>query len=270
VRNAALITGIAPLYYKSVLERNPHLREQCVTAAMPYGNSEGDYQYLANSPRDTFLFPKHDTQHFHMIYAGAMLPNADIVLERFLDALVILREENSELMERLQIHFVGTGTSPNDPKGYNVLPQVQRFGLGRWVHEYPNRISYVDVLNHLAHSSAILILGSTDPHYSPSKIYQSVQAKRPIFALLHEMSTAVNVLRESLAGNAVTFRGERIPNGREIAIALADFIREPQYDAEAVQWNAFEAYSARNSARILAAAVDDAMELFEQRVYRRH
>jgi hypothetical protein len=234
---------------------------------MPYGNSEGDYQYLANSPRDTFLFPKHDTQHFHMIYAGAMLPNADIVLERFLDALEILREQDSDVMERLQVHFVGTGTSPNDPKGYNIWPKVQRYGLGRWVHEYPNRISYVDVLNHLAHSSAILILGSTDPHYSPSKIYQSVQARRPIFALLHEMSTAVNVLRESRAGKAVTFTEEQIPSGCEIAIALGDFIRDPQYDVEAVEWNAFETYSARNSARILAAAVADAMELFEQRVH---
>ena len=266
VRNAALITGVAPLYYEFVLERNPHLREQCITAAMPYGNSEADYRYLANSARDTFLFPKHDGQHFHMIYAGAMLPNAYIVLERLLDALTILRDHNSELMERLQIHFVGTGTSPNDPKGYNIQPHVQRYGLDRWVHEHPNRISYVDVLNHLAHASAILILGSTDPHYTPSKIYQAVQAKRPIFALLHQMSTAVNVLRESRAGTAVAFTGECIPSGREVAMALADFIRDPKYDAGAVQWDAFEAYSARNSTRILAAAVDNAVDVFKQRI----
>jgi hypothetical protein len=266
VRNASLITGVAPLYYESVLERNPHLREQCITAAMPYGNSEVDYRYLANAARNTFLFPKHDAQHFNMIYAGAMLPNADIVLERFLDALAIMREEYSQLMEQLQIHFVGTGTSPNDPKGYNIWPHVQRYGLDRWVHEHPNRISYVDVLNHLAHASAILILGSTDPHYTPSKIYQAVQAKRPIFALLHEMSTAVNVLHESRAGKAVTFKGGRIPSGREIAMALADFIRDPQYDSESVKWDAFEAYSARNSSRILAEAVDNAIEVFDQRI----
>jgi hypothetical protein len=265
VKNAALITGVAPLYYEPVLERNPRLRERCVTAAMPIGNSEGDYQYLANSERDTFLFPKRDTQHFHMIYAGAMLPNAYAILERLLEALAILRKENSELMERLQIHFVGTGTSPNDPKGYNILPHVQRYGLDQWVKEHPNRISYVDVLNHLKHASAILILGSTDPHYTPSKIYQAVQAKRPIFAMLHQMSTAVNVLQDSRAGKAMLFTAKWIPAAREIARALADFIQDSQYDAEAVQWGAFEAYSARNSTRILAAAVDNAMELFKQR-----
>jgi hypothetical protein len=264
VRNASLITGVAPLYYEPVLARNPHLYHQCVCAAMPYGNSELDYRSLSRSERTLFLFPKEDGL-FHMIYAGALLPKANAILERLWEALAVLRDKDPQIMQRLRIHFVGTGTSPTDPNGHNILPQIQRFGLEPWVHEHPNRIGYLDVLNHLLHASAVLIVGSTEAHYTPSKIYQAVQAKRPMFALLHEQSTAVDVLQKSRAGQTVTFSDDRLPAPAMLAETLGAFVRDPQYVAEEVQWRAFEAYSARNSARTLASAVNSALARFERR-----
>src|SRR5262249_20819991 len=155
--NASLITGVASGYYEPMLERNPHLVGRCVTAAMPYGNSEADYRLLQNCRRDPFLFTK-DEGLFRFIYAGAMLPRAYSVLERLLDALVILRDNDSEIMDKLRIHFVGTGKSSNDTEGYNIRPLVQRFGLDRWVIEHPSRICYIDVLNHLKSASSTLVL----------------------------------------------------------------------------------------------------------------
>jgi hypothetical protein len=264
VKNAALITGIAPLYFEAVLQRNPSLRNHCVTIAMPMGHSEGDHQMLKASSRKTFLFCKGDGL-FHMIYAGALLPKADAVLKRFFEALALLRDSDRALMERVRVHFVGTGTSPNDAQGHNVSLQIQRFGLGRWVDEHPSRINYIDVLNHLDAASAVLIIGSTEAHYSPSKIYQAVQAKSPIFALLHERSSAVNVLRESRAGQAVTFTEKRLPDAHQLSTQLADFVRDPRYSVNDVRWDAFDAYSSRNSARMLADALDRALELFAKR-----
>ena len=264
VKNASLITGVAPAYYEAVLKRNRHLGEQCITAAMPYGNSEADYSFLGTLAYETFLFPKNDDL-FHIVYAGAMLPRAYPILHRLLEAVAVLRDSNEEVVERLRIHFVGTGTSPDDPNGYNIRPYVQRLKLERWVGEHPQRIGYVDVLNHLTSASAILILGSTEPHYTPSKVYQAVQAKRPIFALLHENSTAVKVVRESRAGVVVTFTERHLPEAKDLAGALRTFIRDPQYSPDRVHWPIFEAYSARNSARMLAGAVDRALELFERR-----
>lgn len=264
VRYASLITGVAPLYYEAVLERNPHLHDQCITAAMPVGGSKADFDFLQSAGRETFLFPKGDGL-FHMVYAGAMLPQAYTLLERLLEALALLRERGSDVMKRLRIHFVGTGKSPNDPSGYNIRPYVERFGLENWVTEHPDRISYLDVLNHLIHASSLLILGSTEGHYTPSKVYQVVQAKRPIFAMLHEQSTAVEVLRVSRAGHPVTFKDQSLPAAEEIASQLVNFIRNPQYTAEQVKWAAFEEYSARNSASALVDAIDRAQELFAKR-----
>jgi hypothetical protein len=261
VRNACMITGVAPLYYDAVLQRNAHLRGRCVTASMPFGYSERDFELLKQVSREKKLFDKGDG-YFHFVYAGAMLPQGYEILDRVLAALALLRDTQLSILERVRIHFIGTGKAPNDVEGYNIRPRVQHFGLERWVDEHPSRISYTDVLHHLLEASAILVLGSTEAHYSPSKVYQAVQAKRPVFALLHEQSTAVSVLRESKAGTVVTFSENSLPATDNLAKAISAFVMDQKYCADDVDWSAFEAYSARNSARLIAAAMDKAIEKF--------
>jgi hypothetical protein len=109
-----------------------------------------------------------------------------------------------------------------------------------------------------------LIIGSTESHYTPSKVYQSVQARRPVFALLHEASTAVEVLRRSGAGRVVTLDDNILPEPEQIADAIVDFI-DSEYDPQRVDWTAFDAFSARESARILAAGLDESIERFQSR-----
>jgi hypothetical protein len=258
LKHAALITGVAPSYYEGVFKRNPHLRGRCVAAAMPIGNSEDDYRAVTNDSPKAALFSDRDGL-FHVVYAGAMLPQAHSVVKRFFEALTMLRDKKPEVIQRLRVHFIGTGKSPICPEG-QIRPYIERFGLGAWVDEQPIRIGYLDVLYHLMHSSAVLVIGSTAPHYTPSKIYQAVQSKRPVFAILHEQSSAVAVLRETQAGRVVTITEESLPTPEQLAATLAEFVRDPHYDAGLVRWSALEQYSARESTRSLASAVEFALQ----------
>ncbi|HEV2551864.1 MAG TPA: glycosyltransferase [Stellaceae bacterium] len=262
VRHASLITGITEGYYSGVLERNPHLHAQTVTAAMPLGNSARDFEIIASRPRPPYLFDPNDGA-FHMVYAGVLLPRAEGVLNRLFAALAHMKIESPDVFSRLRIHFVGTGRSSMDPKGYNILPRSVPFGLHSIVTEHPQRVSYVDVLSHLTQASAILILGSTERHYSPSKVYQSIQARRPVFALLHEASTALQVLDKSNAGVVVRLSETALPEPQELASKLASFVRNSEYIPERINWSSFEAFSARESARKLALALDAASERFK-------
>jgi hypothetical protein len=264
VRNAVLVTGVAEGYYAGVLERNPHLERRAIIASMPYGNSAKDYEIIAYAPKRPTLFDPNDGA-FHIVYAGAMLPKAFEVLDRFLAALVQMRIERPEVFERLRVHFIGTGKSPNDPVGYNILPRAASLDLAGTISEHPQRVPYADVLRYLARASAILILGSTEQHYTPSKVYQSVQAKRPIFALLHESSTAVRVLEESRAGVAIPLNEKTLPAPTDLANRLAAFVCNPGYSPDQVDWLQFEAFSARESARKLASALNAALERFDSR-----
>ena len=257
VRDARLITGVAPLYYEPVLERHPHLRTQAVTAAMPYGGSERDVEMAQDAGRTPYLFDPKDGL-FHLMYAGAMLPQAYVVLERLLSAVKTLRTEAPEVGERLRVHFIGTGKAPDDPHGHNIVPYVERFGLQGVVDEHPTRIPYLDVLTHLAHASAVLVLGSTEKHYTPSKAFQAVLARRPVLAVLHEQSTAAQLLRRARAASVVSFAEGKLPQVAALRDALAQLVRGEGPSLDEVRWEEFEQHSARASARALASALDQA------------
>jgi hypothetical protein len=259
VRRARLITGINDAYFTSVLSRNPDLRYRVVTAGMPYGGSDRDFDALKRKPRKLFLFDPNDGK-VHLIYAGALLPKAVDVLDRLFAALVLLRERNQQLADRVRVHFVGTGMFEGDPtRGHRVKPHIKRHGLEEMVSEMPSRIKYLDVLNHLERSTATLVIGSTEIHYSPSKIYQAVMAQRPMFALLHEESTAVATLRESRAAEVFTFTPERLPDPTALSHSLERFLMTYRYFPSQVDMEAFRRMSARESTRILAEALDHAI-----------
>lgn len=258
VSRARLVTGINRAYFESVLKRHPHLLTQAETAGMPYGGSERDYEALSRRPRRPFLFEEAGCTH--LIYAGALLPKAFAVADRLLQALTLLKKRDATVAKLLRVHFVGTGTCEGDPtKGHTVRPFIEKYGLHDMVSEMPSRIGYLDVLNHLKSSHGILVIGSTEKHYSPSKIYQSVMSRRPILALLHEESTAAPVLQKSRAGSVVTFREDSLPEVAELEAALRQFLQlAKDYDPNAVDWEAFRSVSARESARVLADALDRA------------
>jgi len=262
-RNAALITGVASGYYQGVLDRNPHLRGLCATAAMPYGFSTLDFAAPAVASQRPSQFDPEDG-NFHLVYAGALLPKARDVLMRLLQGVAQLRARGSAAAHRLHLHFIGSGKSPGDPSGHNVLPMAKRLSIADVVTEHPQRMAYLDVLTHLARADGILIVGSTEPHYTPSKVYQAVQSRRPVLALLHHASSAVEVLERSRAGMAITFTEHALPEPAQIADALERFFDHP-YDAEAVHWGAFATYSARESARRMAAALDEALDRYKVR-----
>jgi hypothetical protein len=264
VKDAALITGMAPGYVAGMLERNPAVAKNAVLAYMPMGTAPEDFELVRTLHRKPFLFNPGDG-HFHMIYAGALLPAGVVVLEAFLAGLRRLRETTPASAERLRVHFVGTGTSPDDPRGHRVLPRAEAAGVEEMVSEHPHRIGYVDTLNHLEQSDAVLVIGSTERHYTPSKIFQGMLSKRPVFALLHEESTAVGMIRTAHSGEVLTLTEEAMPTAQAIAGSLQAIIERPSAALAAIDMTAFEAYSARESTRALAEALDQAFERDRQR-----
>ena len=203
LKNAALITGVSEGYYIPVLQRNPRLM-QIVHGAMPYGGEIRDHEMLSDLSLHPFLFQKKEDK-LQFVYAGAMLPKAYQLLEKIFEVI----SKNKSLFTHVEFHFIGTGYLANDEHSYNIKPHAQKFGLWETiVFEYPARIAYLDVLTHLDIADAVFILGSTEPHYTPSKTYQAILAGKPILAVLHTESSAVQVIRKANAGVVLDFDGE--------------------------------------------------------------
>lgn len=257
VKKAAWVTGVAEGYYRGVRERNPRLADTCLFGAMPYGGEAADHEAVHALGRKAYLFQGNGA--YRLVYAGALLPKAHAPLDAIFGAVAASREDYSGV----EFHFIGTGTSPDDPEGFNVRPHAERHGLwGSHVFEYPRRIPYLDVLVHLEAADAVFILGSTEPHYTPSKTYQAVLSGKPILATLHRDSTAVGILREAGAGLVLDFDGEQGVSGirRNFTQAFRDFrVFARGFDPSQVDRKAFEPYSALEVTRSLADLLEKVM-----------
>lgn len=258
LRHAGFITAVAPGYYAEVLKRYPWI-DSAYCMAIPYGAEEKDFQYLDKHPRPTYLFEPSDG-NLHIVYAGAMLPRAYLTLEALFKAALLIKKNYVALFQKIRFHFIGTGSNPINPQSFTVRPLAERYGLLDIVFENPGRIPYLDALNHLKNAYAVLILGSTESHYTPSKVFQAVLSHRPVIALLHTRSTAVDILREINAGIAVTF-DEAKPADKcieEIAQAIYKTVQY-NYSPEQLNLQILRQYSAEAMTEKLAKAFDSVL-----------
>jgi hypothetical protein len=253
IKNVSLITGVAEGYYQKVMERNLILANSCVLGAMPYGGEKLDHFAVKELGIKPYLF--QNNSKVQLIYAGAMLPKAFEPLQLLFEVI----QENPDVFKDIEIHFIGTGKTPNDPVGYNIKPYAEKYGLWeKYIFEYPKRIPYLDVLIHLENSDGVFILGSTEPHYTPSKTYQGVLSEKPIFAMLHTASTAAEILESSKAG--IVFR--MIPDNlsekkQELLTTFKQFLSfKDTFSSSNVDLNQFEQYSAENVTAQLASLLN--------------
>lgn len=259
IKRASLITGVAEGYYEGVKKRNPSLLNAAVFGSMPYGGEISDHFAVRSMNVRSHLFQK-ETKKIKLVYAGAMLPKAFLPLEILFGAI----NNNLELFQNIEFYFIGTGKTPNDINGYNVKHLAEKYDL--WnsiIYEFPSRIPYLDVLSHLEAADGVFILGSTEPHYTPSKVYQAVLAQKPILAVLHQNSSAVNVILESNAGIVLSFDGEndmkKIQN--EFPVKFQEYIYFLKtFEPSNVVMKNFDQNSAKEVTRQLVALIDKCFE----------
>lgn len=258
VKKASLITGVAPGYYEGVLQRNKPLLLTAVTGAMPYGGEAEDFAAVSTSGTAPYLFGP--SAKLRLVYAGAMLPKAFAPLEAIMKAIAGNRSGFNEV----EFHFIGSGKRADDPDGYNIKLLAEKYRLWKEVFfEHPARIPYFDVLVHLKAANGVFVLGSTEPHYTPSKIYQGFLSGKPMLAVLHRESSAVKAIESSRSGVVLSFNGnedlQKIEHGFPTKFKA---FREMMfsYDVASADQTVFQEYSAKATTAKFAALLDQALE----------
>ncbi|NBS54643.1 hypothetical protein EBT23_03620 [bacterium] len=261
VKKARLITGITEGYYQGMLHRNPHLKTQAVTRAMPYGFDVRDHLEARNGITGSRpVFPQDGK--INLVYAGALLPRAHDNLRLFLQALLRLEKEPT-WKGKVRVTFIGTGPDPKRPDLYAIRWIAEKMGVGGLVQEVPGRLPYLDVIRNLEAADGIVVIGSDEAHYSPSKIYQSMVSGKPIFGLMHPESLATRTIREMGAGLVATNPDTPALTTEVLAEKLKEYLSKVLPEFRAVELRKLEKWSARASARTLAQALEEAISLTE-------
>ena len=122
----------------------------------------------------------------------------------------------------------------------------------------PRRVPYLDALRTMQDADVLLLLGSTDSHYTASKLFPCWLAKRPILGLFHSASTVSRLASELGGVELVTYDDAAGPETRvgELASALQRIVTEGNPTLPPRHESAFEPYSARGIAKTYARLFD--------------
>ena len=251
VKKAALISGVSTPYYQPVLDRN-FKNKKPEHVGMPYGFDPGDHQIrLKNIKYPWADFP--DCIPF--IYAGAFLPKSDLFTDSLFKAIYELKQE-SKWNKKVKLFFLGTGNYSHK----SITEFAKENLVDEQIVEIRDRFPFLHILNFLSAAKGVLLIGSTEKHYTASKTYQSLLSKRPVFSILHAESAAVNVFKECNAANYLCEYHENEPHQElltKIKQIFSDFVESKSLYKPDL--NHLDNYSAKKSTEVLVNGIEKAL-----------
>jgi hypothetical protein len=233
VRAADAITTVSAPTWDALRRRYPELGT-IACAVIPVGGEPADFARLRREPRPNPYFDAADGAT-HLCYVGTLLPLGFEVLRALLGAVRLLRQRGPERYERLHLHFFGTSNQTRPDAAARVLPVARELGVADRVSEIAPRIDYLDALTVQVQATAILMLGSSEAHYTASKLYPALLAGKPILAIHHGESSVVEILRRAAPppmARVITYTDAERAESRVDAIcgALSALIDHPGHD----------------------------------------
>ncbi|MEY2881704.1 MAG: hypothetical protein RLZZ15_4084 [Verrucomicrobiota bacterium] len=193
-RDAAGFISVNPDYLAQLDARYPWFAAK-PSAVIPFGAPEADFAFVRGRADPAPAFVRVPGA-VHCVSVGAVGPIMRGALEKLFAALAALRAAEPTVATRLRFHFIGTSYAPAALATPSVAPLAARFAVADLVHETPARIGYFAALQTQLAADAIVIPGSDDAAYNPSKLGACYLADRPTLALAPRGSTFARAVRE--------------------------------------------------------------------------
>ena len=239
------LIAVSGAYLDHLAERYPSLKGK-PSMVLPFGAAPRDFDGVRQHPQPNRFFDPQDGK-IHVVYVGRGGEDMWTALGLVFSALKTGLSESPELFQKLQLHFIGTDYAPAERSRKTIEPLAESLGIAKQVHEHPQRVPYFEALEVLRDAHMLLLPGSNDPQYTPSKLYPYILAGRPLLAVLHENSGACEVVRSTNAGQVVTF-GHAPDNSRKLYATWREILTHldlmPQTD-----WQAFAKFTAKEMTR---------------------
>ncbi len=246
------LIAVSERYHRELRERYPNIR-QSLCRTIPFGAAASDHALAERTACNVDLLREPVWQqdgYWHGVYVGvlgrAMKFSCRVICEALRKGLA----EHPALFSRVRLHFIGTDYAPAGAGRCTMLPIAKDLGMEKYIDESPARIPYFAALRVLGRADFLVVPGTDDPGYTASKIYPYILSKRPIVALFHEKSSVVSVLRDTSAGEAVSFASED-----DIDRVAGSFFTQWKKVLHripfqpATDWRAFQPYTAEEMTR---------------------
>ncbi len=259
IRRAAHLVSVDAAYLQDLPERYSWISPADITG-IQLGIEPDDFVHLRAHPRKNSIFDRNDGLR-HISYVGRGGPDMLQALRVLFLSVRHLAEVDPELVRQVRFHFVGTNYATGKMIRELVMPLARELAVDRFIDEHPGRVAYLEALQILLDSTALLVLGSTSSHYSASKLFPYILANRPLLPIFHADSSVVRILEETRAGTAIVFGDVASLGNAQSAVEnrLRELLCSPVGTPQSTDWNAFEPYTARAVCAALARVFEQAI-----------
>jgi len=226
-REAAGAISVSPSYLEDLRARYRHFAT-VPAEVIGFGASRADLAYATASVDHAQKFHR-DHGEVHLLYTGASGPVMPHSLTVLFDSVRLYRERWPERARRLRFHFIGTSYVASGEGKNSVVPVAADCGVADQVDEIPHRIGHLEALRWQEAADVLLLPGSSDLAYSPSKLYPYFLTGRPILGLVFQDSVMECLLDELDCAFMVRYRNDGPKEGahrelhRFFDLALAGF-----------------------------------------------
>ena len=214
MRSVDGLVAVSDAYIRTLRTRYPWIPDE-TCATIPFGASESDVAAARELDwQNPFFQPGSARLHGVSVGRGGqdMATAARILFRASRLATVSGSPESAP-----RLFFLGTDYAPPGRGRKTVEPLARREHLAPdLVFEQPDRLPFLEGLRVLSDADFLVVLGSDDGQYSPSKVYPYLLAGRPIVSILHDDSPVVDLMRRAGCGPVTTFR-----SAADVAMAAA-------------------------------------------------
>lgn len=220
---------------------------------IPIGADENDHAIAEANGKSHII--KEDGV-FDFAYLGTLTERMLPALKTVLIAMQQAGRKGS--LRRLRLHLIGTSARPDGQDELGIASMARTIAVDGLIKIEPRRVPYLDALRTMQDADGLLLIGSTDSHYTASKLFPCWLSHKPILALVHAKST-VNQLGRELGGlYTVNYDDTAGANARigETTLAVWQITESGAAACRPRNERAFELYSAAGVAKRYAALFD--------------
>ncbi len=215
-RRVSGVMSVSPHYVEQLRQRYAHLK-RIPAAVIAFGASRSDIAQAATLPQATPRY-RRDGGEIHLLYTGAAGPVMPHALTVLFQGLQLYRTRSPARARRLRFHFLGTSYVAPGQGRNSVMPVAETCGVADQVEEIPHRLGHLECLRLQVEADLLLLPGSSDLAYSPSKVYPYYLSRRPTLGLVFRHSVMERLLDELACAFMVRFTAEEQKNDAHEAI----------------------------------------------------
>ena len=254
------LIAVSADYINALKTKYPHLAD-APSAVITFGAFKPDIEIA--SANTSHFQPLFDKENINIVYIGRGGADMHKAIIPVFKAIKQGLDTQPELFTRLRLYFIGTSYAPTGKGIPTIKPLANECGVNDTVIELTDRISYYHALTALQQANALFIPGSDAAHYTASKIYPYLLTQKPLFAIFHEQSSVVDVLKNCTTNaNVFSFKNNQSVNPENVLSVLNQWVSGNLMPVE-LNKN-FEQYSAANLTALQVELFNRAINYYKQ------